>query len=65
MHMPSTVYVVYHEANAVYVVQKHIPRPLLYTNGGKPMLRERGSAPKRGRHSTISFSTKCICAVAA
>ena len=29
--------------------------------------RERGSAPKRGRHSTIiSFSsTECICAVAA
>ena len=28
-------------------------------------LRERGSAPKRGRHSTILFSTRCICAVAA
>ena len=29
------------------------------------ILRERGSAPKRGRHTTICFSTKCICAVAA
>ena len=27
--------------------------------------RERGSAPKRGRRSTMFFSTKCICAVAA
>ena len=24
---------------------------------------ERGSAPKRGRHSMIFVSTKCICAV--
>ena len=30
-----------------------------------PQFRERGSAPKRGRHSTIWFSTKCICALAA
>ena len=30
-----------------------------------PCLRERGSAPKRGRHATICFSTKCIRAVAA
>ena len=28
-------------------------------------LRERGSAPKRGGHTTILFSTKRICAVAA
>ena len=28
-------------------------------------VRERVSAPKRGRHSTIFFPTKCICAVAA
>ena len=26
---------------------------------------EGGSAPKRGRHSTMIVSTKCICAVAA
>ena len=29
------------------------------------VFRERGSAPKRGRHSTIVVSTKCIRAVAA
>ena len=28
-------------------------------------VREGGSAPKRGGHSTICVSTKCICAVAA
>ena len=29
------------------------------------MVREGGSAPKRGRHPTICFPTKCVCAVAA
>ena len=29
------------------------------------ILGERGSAPQRGRHSTIFVSTKCVCAVAA
>ena len=29
------------------------------------LVREGGSAPKRGRHSTIFFLTPCICAVAA
>ena len=29
------------------------------------ILRERGSAPERGRHSTTFVPTKCICAVAA
>ena len=32
---------------------------------GAVVVRDRGSAPKRGGHSTILFSTKCICAVAA
>ena len=27
-------------------------------------VRERGSAPRRGRHSTMFVSTKCMCAVA-
>ena len=29
------------------------------------LLREEGSAPKRGRHSTLLVSTRCICAAAA
>ena len=29
------------------------------------VVRERGSAPKRGRHSTIFSPPKCVCAVAA
>ena len=32
--------------------------------GGTTRFRERGSAPKRGRHCTVCVSTKCICAVA-
>ena len=35
---------------------------ILLSGGSKA--REGGSAPKRGRHSTIFLSTKCICAVA-
>ena len=31
----------------------------------RPEIGERGSAPKRGRHSKIFVSTKCIRAVAA
>ena len=46
-------------------------RSAVSTGGSSPDLepqtsvRERGSAPRRGRHSTIFVSTKCICAVAA
>ena len=31
---------------------------------GGSKVRERGRAPKRGGHSTVFVSTKCICAVA-
>ena len=40
------------------------PVPVPEVTLRSPLVREGGSAPKRGRHFRIFVSTKCICAVA-
>ena len=47
------------------VAREELPRGRNRHLARKRNKEEKGSAPKRGRHSTICLSTACMCAVAA